>query len=129
MFEKKALLFLRFSPEYRSSNIFAVTEHSRNHIFLERYPKNFFSPKTSLWSIRWIPKLFFKIVYSRNLHFAEHTRNEFHRTLSIRRTRWLSIRGMDFIAGCAYAEIFKSRISRPYGIRFSKISCYRPLGP
>jgi hypothetical protein len=33
--------FLRFSPEFRSSNIYAVTEHTRNQIFLERYPKIF----------------------------------------------------------------------------------------
>ncbi len=35
-FSKKiSLLFLRFSPEFRSSNIFAVTEHTRNQFFLE----------------------------------------------------------------------------------------------
>jgi hypothetical protein len=39
---KISLLFLRFSPEFRSSNIFAVTEHTRNQIFLERYPNIFF---------------------------------------------------------------------------------------
>jgi hypothetical protein len=52
---------------------------------------------------------------------TEHTQNEFH--------RWLSIRGMDFIAGWAYMKMFKSWISLPNRIRFSKISCYRPLGP
>jgi hypothetical protein len=52
---------------------------------------------------------------------TEHTRNEFH--------RMLSIRGTDFIACRACAEMFKSRISRPNRIRFSKILCYRPLGP
>jgi hypothetical protein len=41
----------------------------------------------------------------------------------------LSIHGTNFIAHWAYAEMFKSRISRPNGIRFSKISCYKPLGP
>ncbi len=41
---------------------------------------------------------------------TEHMRNEFH--------RWLSIRRMDFIAGWAYAEMFKSWISRPNRIRF-----------
>ncbi len=55
------------------------------------------------------------------LSHTEHTRNEFHRMLSIRRT--------DFIACWACAEMFKSQISRPNRIRFSKISCYRPLGP
>ncbi len=47
---------------------------------------------------------------------AEHRRNEFHRTLSIR--------GTNFIVGWAYAEMFKSWISRPNQIRFSKILCY-----
>jgi hypothetical protein len=37
--------------------------------------------------------------------------------------------GNDFIACWACAEMFKSRISRLNRIRFSKISCYRPLGP
>ncbi len=42
-FSKKiSLLFLRFSPEFRCSNISAVTEHTRNQIFFERYPKIFF---------------------------------------------------------------------------------------
>ncbi len=42
-FVKKVLLsFLRFSPEFRSSNIYTVTEHTRNQIFFERYPKIFF---------------------------------------------------------------------------------------
>jgi hypothetical protein len=53
----------------------------------------------------------------RTLSPTEHTRNEFHRMLSILET--------DFIA-CA--EMFKSRISLPIRIRFLKISCYRPLG-
>jgi hypothetical protein len=59
-------------------------------------------------------------VFTCTIH-AQHTRNEFHRTLSIL--------GTDFIACWACAEKFKSRISRPNRIRFSKISCYRPLGP
>ncbi len=41
----------------------------------------------------------------------------------------LSILGTHFIACWACAEMFKSRISRPNRIRFSKISCYRSLGP
>ncbi len=57
----------------------------------------------------------------RILSHTEHARNEFH--------RMLSMRGTDFIACWACAEMFKSRISRPNRIRFSKISCYRPLGP
>ncbi len=102
------------------------------------------------------------------LSHAEHTRNRFQRTLSIRGTisahaqpavkceqflhvqYMLSIRGTNFIAHWAYAEQislhaehtrnrfhrmlsmrgnFKSRISRPNRIWFSKISCYEPLGP
>jgi hypothetical protein len=57
-------------------------------------------------------------VFTCTIH-AEHTRNEFYRTLSIR--------GTNFIACWAYSEMFKSWISRPNQIRFSKISCYRPL--
>ncbi len=42
-FRKKiSLLFLRFSPEFRCSNISAVTEHTGNQIFFERYPNKFF---------------------------------------------------------------------------------------
>jgi predicted amidophosphoribosyltransferase len=63
---------------------------------------------------------------------AGHERNEFCRALSMR--------GTNFIACWACAEpissraeharkCFKSWISRPNQIRFSKISCYRPLGP
>ncbi len=55
------------------------------------------------------------------LSHPEHTRKWFYRTLSIR--------GNDFIAPWAYAEMSISRISRPNRIWFSKISCYRPLGP
>ena len=40
---KKSLLFLRFSPEFRCSNISAVTEHTRNQIFLRYIQTNFFS--------------------------------------------------------------------------------------
>ncbi len=55
------------------------------------------------------------------LSHTEHTRNEFH--------RMLSIHGTDFIACWSCAEMLKSWISRPNQIQFSKISCYRPLGP
>jgi hypothetical protein len=40
--KKKSLLFLQFSPEFRLSNIFAVTEHTRNQIFLASYQQIFF---------------------------------------------------------------------------------------
>ncbi len=55
------------------------------------------------------------------LSHTELKRNEF--------LRMLSIRGTDFIACWACAKIIKSWISRPNQVRFSKISCYRPLGP
>ncbi len=67
---------------------------------------------------------------------TEHTPNEFSHMVSQRKnmnsftyTDMLSIRGNDFIAPWAYVEMFKSRISRRNRIWFSKISCYRPLGP
>jgi hypothetical protein len=48
-FRKKfRFFFLRFLSEFRSSNIFAVTEHTRNQIFLEIYPKIFFFRKFTL---------------------------------------------------------------------------------
>jgi hypothetical protein len=57
----------------------------------------------------------------RILSHTEHTRNEFH--------RMLSILGTDFITCWACAEMLKSWISLPIWIRFLKILCYRPLGP
>ncbi len=71
-FSKKILLsFLRFSPEFRSSNIYAVTEHTRNQIFLRGIQKNFFFQNLLYGPIRWVPRRFFQILifYSRNLHF------------------------------------------------------------
>jgi hypothetical protein len=63
-------IFLWFSPEFRNSNIFAVTEHTRNQIFCRDIQKIFFQ-NVHFGSIRWVPKRFFKIYifYSRNLHF------------------------------------------------------------
>ncbi len=110
--KKISLLFLRFLPEFRSSNIFAVTEHTRNQIVLERYPANFFIQKVHLGPIRWLPKRFFKISISiciliwdfwvifenysmrmlslrrNDLSHTKHTRKRFHRTLSIRGTNF-----------------------------------------
>jgi hypothetical protein len=53
--------------KYIGSNIFAVTEHTRNQIFLVRYQKHF-CPKFSLGPIRWVLRQFFKIliIYSQN---------------------------------------------------------------
>jgi hypothetical protein len=98
--KSNSLLFLRFSPEFRSSNIFAVTEHTRNQIFLERYPPKFFFQNVHLGPIRWFPKWFYKIwiFYSRNFHFnlgilsnfqklslTEQTPKKFSRMLSQRK--------------------------------------------
>jgi hypothetical protein len=50
--KKILLLFLRFSPEFRCSNISAVTKHTRNQIFFERYPKIFFLQNLHFGPIR-----------------------------------------------------------------------------
>ncbi len=42
IFEKFSLLFLRFSPEFRCSNILAVTEYTGNQIFLASYQNCYF---------------------------------------------------------------------------------------
>jgi hypothetical protein len=149
-FSKKiSLSFLRFSPEFRSSNIYAVTEHTRNQIFFERYPKFFFFKIFTVVLLDvfldgfskfrfFIVKICilirgFWVIFENYLcacwayvetilSHAEHTRNRFHRTLSIRGTNFracsaggkmwtvlhvqsmLSIRGTIFIAHWAYAE-------------------------
>jgi hypothetical protein len=60
--------FASFSSIF--ARILKLTEHTRNQIYLERYPTIFFQ-NVHLGGIRWIPKRFFKIwiFYSRNLHF------------------------------------------------------------
>jgi hypothetical protein len=106
----------------------------------------------SIWGYNFIAHWAYKdTIYSH----TEHSQNEFSRMLSQRKNvnsclhlcwaygemisshpehprksfkRWSSTRGKEFIADWAYAEMFKSRISRLNQIRFSKISCYRPLG-
>jgi hypothetical protein len=81
-FRKKCrFLSFNFSPEFRSSNIFAVTEHTRNQIFLERYPKKFCSQKVHFGPIRWVHKFFFKIsiFYSQNLHFNRRFLSNFRK--------------------------------------------------
>jgi hypothetical protein len=43
-FRKKFRFFsFDFAPEFRSSNISVVTEHTQNQLFLMSYPKKFFS--------------------------------------------------------------------------------------
>jgi len=68
--EKNSLSFLRFLPEFRSSNIYAVTEHTRNQIFIERYPKTFFFKIFTMVLLDGFLDGFFQILifYSRNLH-------------------------------------------------------------
>ncbi len=188
-----SLLVLWFSPEFWCSIISAVTEHTRNQIFLMSYPKifsfkifplvlldGFLDGFSNFWlfivKICILMWYFSKIIacvcwayVETILSNAEHTLNRFHRTLSIRGTnfracsargkmwtvftctircwayaeqilshtehmrnefhRVLSIHRTDFIACWACTEMLKSWISRPNRIRFSKISCYRPLGP
>ncbi len=123
IFEKISILFLRFLTEFLCSNIFAVTEHTRNQIFFVSYPKRFFSQNFYFGPISWVPKRFFKIliIYSQNVQFnryfwvifenysmhiahAEHTWKRYYGTMSIR--------GNDFIAHLAYKEhIFAEWIS------------------
>jgi hypothetical protein len=89
------------------------TEHTRNEfprMLSQRLNVNRFYMYNPCWAYA-----------ERILSHTEHTQNEF--------LRMLSIRGTDFIACWACAEMFKSRISGPNRWRFSKISCYRPLGP
>jgi hypothetical protein len=66
-----SILFLRFLPEFRCSNIFAVSEHTRNQIFLASYQK-FFPQHFHFGPIKWVPRQFFKIlvIYSQTLQFS-----------------------------------------------------------
>jgi hypothetical protein len=71
-FQKKFASFPSNSPEFRCSNISAMTEHTRNQIFFERYGiQKIFFQNLHFGSIRWVPRRIFKILifYSRNLHF------------------------------------------------------------
>jgi hypothetical protein len=62
-FRKKiSLSFLRFSPEFRSSNIYAVTEHTRKQIFFIEISKKFFPQNLHYDPIRWVPRRFFQIL-------------------------------------------------------------------
>ena len=94
--------------------------------FLRDIQKNF-GKNLHYGPITWVPRRFFQILifYSQNLHLIR----DFWVIFENYCMRMLSIRGTDFIACWAYAEMFKSRISRPNRILFSKNSCYRPLGP
>ncbi len=57
--KKNLLLFLRFSPEFRSLNIFTVTEHTQNQICLKRHSKIIFFKMYTWVLFRWVPKQFF----------------------------------------------------------------------
>ncbi len=106
------LLFLRFSPEFRSSNIFAVTEHTRNPIFMERYPKNFFSKKFTVVLLDGFLNGFSNFrFFCRNLHFNLGFLSNFQKLLHAHaENMWkrfyhtLSIRGNDFFSHWAYEE-------------------------
>ena len=104
--KKNSLLFLRFSAEFWCSNISAVTEHTRNQIFFERYPKNFFF------------KIFTLVLLDRFLNgFSKFgffigeiciLIRDFWVIFENYSMRMLSIRGNDFIACWAYAEPISS---------------------
>ncbi len=99
-----------------------LSEHMRNQKFLEKYPYFFF--KMFTWvhhrklSMR---RTNFRVCSASGKMLTVFTctsmlsipGNDFYRSLSI----W----GNDLNAGWAYPEMFKSRISRPNRIRFSKI--------
>ncbi len=82
-----SFLLFRLVPLFRGSNIFAVTEHTRNQFFVAWYQKFFVVLNVHFGPIRWYPWQFIEIpiIYSQKLHFnysflgtisslAEHTR-------------------------------------------------------
>jgi hypothetical protein len=104
--KKNSLLFLRFSSEFRCSNISAVTEHTLNQIFFERYLKKFFF------------KIFTLVLLDRFLNGFSKFGFFIGKICILIRDFWvifenysmrmLSIRGNDFIACWAYAEPISS---------------------
>ncbi len=101
--EINSLLCLRFSPEFRCSNISAVTEHTRNQIFLMSYPKIFFLQNLHFGPFRCVPRRLLKIsiIYSQLHCILIWYFWVFFENYSM---RMLSIRGNDFIAHWAYKE-------------------------
>ncbi len=99
---KFLLLFLRFSPEFRCSNISAVAEHTLNQIFLRDIQKNFFF------------KIFTFVLLDRFLDgFSKFgffigeiciLIRDFWVIFENYSMRMLSIRGTDFIAWWVYEE-------------------------
>ncbi len=102
---KKIFLFL---PEFRCSNISAMTEHTQNQFFVSYVKKNFFTctlalldglvggfSKFRLFIVENNFRLFWILyenysagwAYAETISsLAEHTRRRFHRTHSLRRT-------------------------------------------
>jgi hypothetical protein len=103
---KISVLFLRFSPEFRCSNISAVTEHTRNQIFFERYPKNFFFKIFTLVLLDRFLDGFSKFWFFTGEIFI--LIRDFWVIFENYSMRMLSIRGNDFIACWAYAEPISS---------------------
>ncbi len=144
-----------------------MTEHTRNQIFFERYPKIFFVKIFTLvlldgfldgFSKFWffigeiciLIRDFWVIFKNYNMrmlsirgnNFAEHTRNRFHRMLSILGMNFracsasgkmwtllhvqsmLSIRGTNFIALWAYGELIPSHAEHT-GNRFHRMLSMR----
>ena len=106
-FSKKiSLLFLRFSPEFRCSNISAVTEHTGNQIFFERYPKNFFFKTfTLVLSDRFLDGFSKFLFFIGEICILSRDFWGFFENYSM---HMLSRRGNDFIACWAYAEPISS---------------------
>ncbi len=106
LLKKNFLLFLRFSPEFRCSNISAVTEHTRNQILLMSYPKNFFFKIFTLVLLDgfldgfWKFRLFIVKISILFWYFWVFFENY--------SMRMLSRRGNNFIACWAYAKPISS---------------------
>ncbi len=115
-------------PKYLAHDTFNWREYrqkvqTNNFFWLFRntiFPRNSVPFRASEWPL---PR---NSEFRRNEHFFPRNngirseaipRNIFRDEISLPTLHW------------AYAEMFKSQISRPNRIQFSKISCSRPLGP
>ncbi len=146
-FEKISILYLRFLPEFRCSNIFAVTEQTRNQIFLVSYKKNVLTKIFTLVLLDDFQMVFQNFDYFlskfacllgdfRKLQHAracrayvetilshtEHTRKRFHHTLSIRGTNFCACSAsgkMYMYCTCTYihAEHKRNEFHRTLSIR------------
>ncbi len=105
-FRKKiSLLFLRFSSEFRKSNIFAVAEHTRNHIFWRDIQKIFFQ-NVHFGPIRRVHDGFSRFVFF-IVQICIFIWN-FWVIFENYSMRMLSIHGNGFIAHWAYKEMISS---------------------